>query len=45
MRPRRKLFWIVVTLTCALLILFVRVRYPSLGWGGYWSVDFAAPWR
>jgi hypothetical protein len=24
---------------------FVRVGYQSLGWGGYWYVDFVAPWH
>jgi len=41
---RRKVL-ICTAALAAFAIATVKIEYHSLGWGGYWSVDFVAPWE
>ncbi len=38
-----------IILFCLFLIMVaicsMRIMYVKLRWGGYWAIDFVAPWR
>ena len=37
--------FVAIIASLAALAAFVRIGYRELRWGGYWYVDFVAPWR
>lgn len=36
---------LIAILCLAALAAFLRIRHERIGWGDYWSVDVALPWR
>jgi len=43
-RLRRRLL-VVGAILFALAASTVRIRVVKLGWGGYWAIEFVAPWH
>jgi len=41
----RRMRWVILALFLLTLLASLRIRRHSLGWGAYWTVELAAPWR
>jgi hypothetical protein len=44
-RRRRVLLISAFAVVIIVLAMFTRIGYQRLGWGGYVSIDIAAPWH
>jgi hypothetical protein len=42
MRRRRLL---IAAIAVSLALVCIQIHHVRIGWGEYWSVDFAPPWK